>query len=57
MPGHYHGQRSLRDERVGSLSPRWQLDECDGINFTVLATSEKLCCQAAADDQRREEAH
>jgi len=23
------------------------------MNFTVLATSKKLCCQAAADDQSR----
>lgn len=25
------------------------------MNFTVLATSEKLCCQTAADDRSREE--
>lgn len=27
------------------------------MNFTVLATSKKLCCQAAADNWRREESN
>lgn len=48
---------SQRWESRLSVSPRWQLDECDGMNFTVLATSEKLCCQAAADNRRREESN
>lgn len=48
---------SQRWESRLSVSPRWQLDECDGMNFTVLATSEKLCCQTAADNRRREESN
>lgn len=48
---------SQRCESRLSVSPRWQLDKCDGMNFTVLATSKKLCCQAAADNWRREESN